>query len=155
MCERERYQKTSKMRPKSIRNSMKSRYTNHVFLVSFLRLHFLFSKILCKKERFEDPSRVAAGPKIAPAHVAPKGLQEVVRRSLFGVPNSGSTSGPIVNGCLVDLYSFFAVFGAYANWFWMILNIKIQPFWNCVRFSIPYPPERPNAKHQVSNFGIC
>ena len=56
---------------------------------------------------------------------------------------------------LVDLYSFFVVFGIYANRFWMILDIKIQPFWNRVRFSIPYPPERPNAKHQVSNFGIC
>ena len=56
---------------------------------------------------------------------------------------------------LVDLCSFFVVFGIYANRFWMILNIKIQPFWNRVRFSIPYPPERPNAKHQVSNFGIC
>ena len=73
----------------------------------------------------------------------------------FGVPNSGSTSGSIFNGIWVDLCSFFAVLGVYANRFWMILDIKIQPFWNRVRFSIPYPPERPNAKHQVSNFGIC
>ena len=51
--------------------------------------------------------------------------------------------------------SSFVVFGVYSNPFWMILDIKIQPFWNRVRFSIPYPPERPNAKHQVSNFGIC
>ena len=56
---------------------------------------------------------------------------------------------------LVDLCSFFVVCGIYANRFWMILDIEIQPFWNRVRFSIPYPPERPNAKHQVSNFGIC
>ena len=73
----------------------------------------------------------------------------------FGVPNSGSTSGSIFNGFRVDLCLFFVVFGIYSNRFGMILDIKIQPFWNRVRFSIPYPPERPNAKHQVSNFGIC
>ena len=45
-------------------------------------------------------------------------------RSLFGVPNSGSTSGSIFNRLLVDLCSFFAVFGAYANRFSMIININ-------------------------------
>ena len=99
----------------------------------------------------------AAGHKMASqiAHAAPKALQKILRRSLFGVPNSGSISGSIFNGFVVDLWSFFSVLGIYANRFWMIRDIKIQSFWNRVRFSIPYPPERPNAKHQVSNFGIC
>ena len=128
------------------------------FGVSFLRLYFfIFFKILCKKNGFGDPSGVAAGPKMAfkIANAAPKCLPKFVPRSLFGVPNSGSTSGSIFNRFVADLCSFFAVFGAYAIRFWMILNIKIQPFWIRVRFSIPYPPERPNAKHRVSNFGIC
>ena len=75
--------------------------------ISFLRLHFFilfFYKIICKKERFGDPSRVAAGPKMAPiiAHVAPKGFQRYFRRSLFGFPNYGSTSGSIYNVFWVD-----------------------------------------------------
>ena len=45
----------------------------------------------------------------------------------------------------------FEVFGSYASQLWLIINIKIQAFWNRVRFSIPYLPERPNVKHQISN----
>jgi len=85
------------------------------------------------------------------SHVAPKGFQQFVPGSLFGVPNVGSTSGSIFNRCLADLCSFFEVFGPYASRIWLIINIKIQNVCNRVRFSIPYLPERPNAKHQVSN----
>ena len=79
-------------------------------------------------------------------------------RSLFGVPNSGSTSGSIFNRLLVDLCSFFAVFAAYVSRFWMILNIKTQPFSNRVRFSIPYPQRglTQNTRSQISESAkIC
>ena len=109
---------------------------------------------------FGNPIRNPMGSKMAPKSASGATILKFLAlcelaRSLFGVPNSGSTSGSIFNRLLVDLCSFSAVFGAYACRFWIIINIKIQAFWNRVRFSIPYPPERPNAKHQVSNFAIC
>ena len=55
------------MRPKSIRNSMKNRYTNHVFSKPFLCLHFFtFSIFLQKSSILGTPFEIRWGQKSAP-----------------------------------------------------------------------------------------
>ena len=82
------------MRPKSIRNSMTNRSTNHVFLKQFFGppfFHFLF--IFFKNGRFWDPLRNPMGSTMAPksakwCHKSQILILRSVCFEFFGVPCS-------------------------------------------------------------------
>ena len=99
-----------------------------------------------------NPIRNPMGSKMAPKSASGAtnlkflALCELAR-SLFGVPNSGSTSGSIFNRFVVDVCSFVAVWGAYANRFWMILIYKFNSFGTACVSHFPSPQRGPSATH--------
>ena len=116
---------------------MTNQYKHHVFGVSFA-IFSLHSTFYTKKIDLGNPIRNPMGSKMAPKSASgATNLKFLVlyelARSLFGVPNSGSTSGSIFNWFLVDLCSFFADFGADAVRFGKIFVIKVEPFRNLPR----------------------
>ena len=128
--------KTSTMRPKSIRNSMTNRYTNHVLFKPFLGPPFShFFLIFVQKRSIWGPpwksNGVKNGTKIR--QVARKIEKSNLPGCPGSVPNSGSTSRSISYRFLVALCSLFADFGADAKRFGTILRVKVQPFRNLPR----------------------
>ena len=107
-----------------------SRFLDLLFLICF----WFFSKMV----DFGNPIRNPMGSKMAPKSASGAANLKVLAlcelaRSLFGAPNSGSTSRSIFNRFLVDLCSFFADFGADAVRFGMIFGVKVEPFRNLPR----------------------